>query len=197
MITPQNNKLETQILEYFENQENTEGKTPKEDTANILNIIASITQPEIKDLKITYNGYTIEQLAEGWDNAIKERNELRDKLSALELERPDSVDEELAIKAAHRAFDNAYCAGNTTYICVEEALKNYKAYLPLPADSNTLVRNVLISGNNLASALFGMGISLAEYKSYDEVLEKHFQPATDIWCAWKAIMELSAIKGVK
>lgn len=100
MTTPQNNKLEMQILEYFENQENTEGKTPKEDTANILNIIASSTQPKIKDLKITYNGYTIEQLAEGWDNAIKERNELRDKLSALELERPDSVDEELIDKVA-------------------------------------------------------------------------------------------------
>lgn len=35
-----------------------------------------------------------------------------------------------ALKAAHRAFDNCFCAGNTTYQAVEEAIVNYKAYAP-------------------------------------------------------------------
>lgn len=33
-----------------------------------------------------------------------------------------------AINAAHRAFDNAFCSGETTYRAVEEAIINYEAY---------------------------------------------------------------------
>lgn len=52
------------------------------------------------------------------------------------------------------------------------------------------VYNVLIAGNHLASTLISMIGMPYEYSSYDEVLEKHFQPAADIWIAWKRIMEL-------
>jgi hypothetical protein len=37
-----------------------------------------------------------------------------------------------ARQAAHRAFDNAFCAGVATYQAVEEAIKNYLAYAACP-----------------------------------------------------------------
>jgi hypothetical protein len=72
--------------------------------------------PKFRDNNATGNGDTAAC-------GESDRSALRSDEAAVE-----GVDAE-AIKAAHRAFDNAFCAGETTYRAVEEAIINYKAYL--------------------------------------------------------------------
>lgn len=55
------------------------------------------------------------------------------------------------------------------------------------------IKNVMIGGNHLASALIGMiGGNLPDFRhaNYDEILGRFGQPAADMWVAWKAIMDL-------
>jgi hypothetical protein len=61
------------------------------------------------------------------------------------------VDDAEAVKAAHKAFDNAYCAGETTYKAVDEALINYRAYLAPAQPVNTMLP--VISQQIIADAM--------------------------------------------
>jgi hypothetical protein len=55
----------------------------------------------------------------------------------------------------------------------------------------SLIQNILVGGNHLASALLAFGCSPADQKNYDSVLAASGQPAADMWIAWRAIMDLS------
>ena len=55
------------------------------------------------------------------------------------------------------------------------------------------VEPVLIGGNHLASALWGITDPLS-ISNYDDALHKHGQPYADMWVAWKAIMGLAKLK---
>jgi len=55
-----------------------------------------------------------------------------------------------AIKAAKRAFDNSYCAGLTLGECLDEALKNYKAYI---SEIEDFIRD-FIAGSSQGHALY-------------------------------------------
>jgi len=49
---------------------------------------------------------------------------------------------------------------------------------------------ILVGGNHLATALLSQGITPSSWISYDEILKGCGQPWADIWCAWKAIMDV-------
>ena len=51
---------------------------------------------------------------------------------------------------------------------------------------------MLIGGNHLANALIALRVMPSDYRyaNYDDVLGACGQPATDMWVAWKAAMDL-------
>lgn len=64
-------------------------------------------------------------------------------------------------------------------------------YVPPDFVKREAEAGVLIGGNHLATALYGLGMIPSDWRvsTYDEVLERFGQPTTDIWACWKAIMD--------
>jgi len=104
-------------------------------------------------------------------------------------------------KAALDALDELFRDKNSAFQVAQHLQARYlsehketiRAALqrPEPSEGDDLIKNVLIGGNHLASALIGTA-DPAQYRNagYYDVLEKHGQPYADMFVAWKAIMNL-------